>query len=90
MHGLWATLEDPDTERRLMLRGLIREFHYPSLPGTSTLIIFIRYDDCDVGTFVNQTNKDGKTPAIAVNTGKGWEQYDGRLSVLNGQRLRSV
>ncbi|KAL0572856.1 hypothetical protein V5O48_009105 [Marasmius crinis-equi] len=45
------------------------------------------YDECDVGTFVNQTQKGNTGPPAALRTDKGWEQYDFRLSVLTGQRL---
>jgi hypothetical protein len=40
------------------------------------------YDACDVGTFVNQTNKNG-TPTITATGAPG----DGPLSYLPGQRL---
>lgn len=46
------------------------------------------YDECDVGTFPNQTAKDN-TPAAAVYSDKSWDEYDKKLSVLNGQRLSS-
>ncbi|KAG7086517.1 hypothetical protein E1B28_002469 [Marasmius oreades] len=45
------------------------------------------YDECDVGTFINQTEKGNTGPPAAVYTDKGWTEYDKRLSVLNGQRL---
>ncbi|KAL0574580.1 hypothetical protein V5O48_007392 [Marasmius crinis-equi] len=45
------------------------------------------YDACDVGTFINQTEKGNTGPAAAVYTDKGWVEYDKRLSVLSGQRL---
>lgn len=41
------------------------------------------YVDCDVGTFPNQTNKDGQTPQAAL-TGS---LSDGELSFLPGQRV---
>lgn len=42
------------------------------------------YDTCDVGTFPNQTQKDG-TPTAATNTGAN----GGPLSFLPGQRVSS-
>ncbi|ESK85953.1 glycoside hydrolase family 16 protein [Moniliophthora roreri MCA 2997] len=45
------------------------------------------YDACDVGTFPNQTNLDGLTPAAATFSEKSWPEYDNKLSVLPGQRL---
>ncbi|KAF9265804.1 SKN1-domain-containing protein [Marasmius fiardii PR-910] len=45
------------------------------------------YDECDVGTFINQTERGNTGPPAAVYTDKGWIEYDKRLSVLNGQRL---
>ncbi|KAK1223209.1 hypothetical protein PQX77_013908 [Marasmius sp. AFHP31] len=47
------------------------------------------YDSCDVGTFINQTEKGNTGPPAAVYTDKGWVEYDKRLSVLSGQRLSS-
>lgn len=40
------------------------------------------YDSCDLGTFPNQTNKDG-TPSAALNSGHN----GGQLSLLPGQKL---
>ncbi|KAK7031137.1 hypothetical protein VNI00_013745 [Paramarasmius palmivorus] len=45
------------------------------------------YDSCDVGTFPNQTNRDGLTPEAAVFSERSWAEYDNKLSVLPGQRL---
>ncbi|KAL0059725.1 hypothetical protein AAF712_013521 [Marasmius tenuissimus] len=45
------------------------------------------YDDCDVGTFVNQTERGDTGPPAALHSDKSWPQYDQRLSVLTGQRL---
>ncbi|KAJ8095798.1 hypothetical protein PM082_022905 [Marasmius tenuissimus] len=60
----------------------------PGYPATSHMTWPYSYDECDVGTFPNQTNRDGLGPAAALANGRGgWEQYDGRLSVLKGQRL---
>jgi len=44
------------------------------------------YADCDVGTFPNQTRKDG-TPAAAGNTGSQNGLVPGALSFQPGQRL---
>lgn len=43
-----------------------------------------RYDACDIGTFPNQTNKDG-TPT--TNADGGTSKYNYQLSVLSGQKL---
>ena len=45
-----------------------------------------RYNSCDVGTFRNQTLKDGSGPAAALNSTTSNYQ----LSVLSGQRLSYV
>ncbi|KAL0570695.1 hypothetical protein V5O48_011270 [Marasmius crinis-equi] len=45
------------------------------------------YDECDVGTFINQTEKGNSGPPAALHAEKSWVEYDKRLSVLNGQRL---
>ncbi|EEB90334.1 hypothetical protein MPER_11470, partial [Moniliophthora perniciosa FA553] len=45
------------------------------------------YDSCDVGTFPNQTDHNNE-PASAFFSDKSWPEYDKKLSVLNGQRLR--
>ncbi|KAH8827649.1 beta-glucan synthesis-associated [Flagelloscypha sp. PMI_526] len=44
------------------------------------------YDTCDVGTFPNQTNKDGQTPAAAIHSDASRENYNFALSWLPGQR----
>ncbi|KAG6825851.1 hypothetical protein H0H92_002186 [Tricholoma furcatifolium] len=44
------------------------------------------YDSCDVGTFPNQTLKDGSGPAAAVNSTASKAKYDYNLSWLSGQR----
>ncbi|KAJ7087387.1 beta-glucan synthesis-associated [Mycena crocata] len=45
------------------------------------------YSSCDVGTFRNQTNKDGLGPPAALNTTAGSEKYNFELSWLSGQKL---
>ncbi|KAK7691618.1 hypothetical protein QCA50_005017 [Cerrena zonata] len=45
------------------------------------------YDDCDLGTFPNQTLKDGSGPAAALHSDKSREKYNFELSWLPGQRL---
>lgn len=47
----------------------------------------ISYDSCDIGTFPNQTRKDG-TPT--TNANGGTSKYNYQLSVLSGQKLSSV
>ncbi|KAF9443205.1 glycoside hydrolase family 16 protein [Macrolepiota fuliginosa MF-IS2] len=45
------------------------------------------YDSCDVGTFPNQTNKDGLGPPAALHSDKSRDKYNFELSWLPGQRL---
>ncbi|ESK91106.1 glycoside hydrolase family 16 protein [Moniliophthora roreri MCA 2997] len=48
------------------------------------------YDSCDIGTFPNQTTKDGIGAPAGVTLPDGiWPQYNSQISVLNGQRLSS-
>ncbi|KAF9256973.1 beta-glucan synthesis-associated [Marasmius fiardii PR-910] len=44
------------------------------------------YDDCDIGTFPNQTAK-GAPPNLLP--GGAWPEYDSKFNALNGQRLSS-
>jgi len=45
------------------------------------------YDACDVGTFPNQTYKDGSGPPDALHSDASRDKYDFELSWLPGQRL---
>ncbi|KAJ7498598.1 beta-glucan synthesis-associated [Mycena latifolia] len=45
------------------------------------------YNTCDVGTFPNQTNLDGQTPAAAVHSDASTAKYNNNLSWLSGQKL---
>jgi len=45
------------------------------------------YNSCDVGTFPNQTLRDGSGPAAALRSDASKAKYDFKLSVLPGQRL---
>lgn len=58
----------------------------PQLSLSSSFSLF-RYDDCDLGTFPNQTLKDGSGPAAALHSDKSREKYNFELSWLPGQRL---
>ncbi|KAG6855509.1 hypothetical protein H0H87_001844 [Tephrocybe sp. NHM501043] len=44
------------------------------------------YNSCDVGTFPNQTNKDGLGPAAALHSDASRAKYNYELSWLSGQR----
>lgn len=48
------------------------------------------YDVCDLGTFPNQTNPDGQTPAAAIFSSASRDRYNNELSWLSGQRLSCV
>lgn len=45
------------------------------------------YDTCDLGTFPNQTLKDGSGPPAALHSDNSREKYNSELSWLSGQRL---
>lgn len=45
------------------------------------------YDSCDIGTFPNQTLKDGSGPAAALHSDASRSKYNYELSWLSGQRL---
>ena len=49
--------------------------------------LFYRYDSCDVGTFPNQTDRNGLGPAAALQSNASQAKYDYRLSYLTGQKL---
>ena len=66
-------------------------YRYPLLNDCQLLTLLSRYDECDVGTFPKQLEKGETGPPGALQNGRGgWEQYQGRLSALPGQRLRWV
>ncbi|PPQ73668.1 hypothetical protein CVT26_010760 [Gymnopilus dilepis] len=48
------------------------------------------YDSCDVGTYPNQTLKDGSGPAAALHSDASREKYNFELSWLSGQRVSYV
>lgn len=56
----------------------------PGYGGTTDGVWPYTYDACDIGTFPNQTNKDG-TPT--TNAEGGTAKYNYQLSVLSGQKL---
>ncbi|KIM90320.1 glycoside hydrolase family 16 protein [Piloderma croceum F 1598] len=43
------------------------------------------YNSCDVGTFPNQSLKDGSGPSAAIHSDASKTKYDFRLSYLPGQ-----
>ncbi|KIY66939.1 glycoside hydrolase family 16 protein [Cylindrobasidium torrendii FP15055 ss-10] len=45
------------------------------------------YDSCDIGTFPNQTNKEGTGPVAALHSDASRSRYNNELSWLSGQRL---
>jgi len=45
------------------------------------------YNSCDVGTFPNQTEKDGSGPAAALHSNASRAKYNFELSWLSGQKL---
>ncbi|KAG8733498.1 hypothetical protein FRC11_005669, partial [Ceratobasidium sp. 423] len=56
----------------------------PGYGGTTDGVWPYTYDTCDIGTFPNQTRKDG-TPT--TNANGGTKKYNYQLSVLSGQKL---
>ncbi|KDN50541.1 hypothetical protein RSAG8_01039, partial [Rhizoctonia solani AG-8 WAC10335] len=56
----------------------------PGYGGTTDGVWPYTYDSCDIGTFPNQTRKDG-TPT--TNANGGTKKYNYQLSVLSGQKL---
>ncbi|CAE6456091.1 unnamed protein product [Rhizoctonia solani] len=56
----------------------------PGYGGTTDGVWPYTYDSCDIGTFPNQTRKDG-TPE--TNANGGTKKYNYQLSVLSGQKL---
>ncbi|KAF9256746.1 SKN1-domain-containing protein [Marasmius fiardii PR-910] len=59
----------------------------PGYPASTDAMWPYSYDECDLGTFPNQTEKGNTGPPAAIFLDKGWSQYDMRLSMLRGQRL---
>ncbi|KAF8599626.1 glycoside hydrolase family 16 protein [Ceratobasidium sp. AG-I] len=56
----------------------------PGYGGTTDGVWPYTYDTCDIGTFPNQTRKDGTPTTNAVG---GTKKYNYQLSVLSGQKL---
>ncbi|KAG7100302.1 hypothetical protein E1B28_002077 [Marasmius oreades] len=56
----------------------------PGYRATTDAMWPYSYDECDLGTFPNQTEK-GTTGLLLKDN--AWPQFDSKLSVLNGQRL---
>ncbi|KAG7100303.1 hypothetical protein E1B28_002078 [Marasmius oreades] len=59
----------------------------PGYRATTDAMWPYSYDECDVGTFPNQSYKDQSGPPAAFDLPNGWKEFDMKLSVLNGQRL---
>ncbi|KAJ2934244.1 hypothetical protein H1R20_g2843, partial [Candolleomyces eurysporus] len=59
----------------------------PGYPATTDGVWPYTYDVCDLGTFPNQTNPDGQTPAAAIFSSASRDRYNNELSWLSGQRL---
>ncbi|KAG6894893.1 hypothetical protein C0992_004071, partial [Termitomyces sp. T32_za158] len=59
----------------------------PGYPATTDGMWPYTYDSCDVGTFPNQTLKDGSGPAAALHSDASRSKYNNELSWLSGQRL---
>ncbi|KAG6907629.1 hypothetical protein DXG01_008165 [Tephrocybe rancida] len=62
----------------------------PSPPKLEANSLSQRYNSCDVGTFPNQTNKDGLGPAAALHSDNSRSKYNFELSWLSGQRVRPI
>lgn len=58
----------------------------PGYPATTDGMWPYTYDTCDLGTFPNQTNPDGATPAAAIFSDRSRPRYNNELSWLSGQR----
>ena len=68
-----------------MVYGHTRTFYiYPICARAAADEDINRYDACDIGTFPNQTRKDGTPTTNAIG---GTKKYDYQLSVLSGQKL---
>ncbi|KAJ8594095.1 glycoside hydrolase family 16 protein [Rhizopogon salebrosus TDB-379] len=59
----------------------------PGYAGTTDGVWPYSYDSCDVGTFPNQTEKDGSGPPAALHSDASRPKYNNELSWLPGQRL---
>ncbi|KAF4572377.1 hypothetical protein EYR36_006871 [Pleurotus pulmonarius] len=59
----------------------------PGYPGSTDGTWPYTYNTCDLGTFPNQTLKDGSGPAAALHSDASREKYNFELSWLSGQRL---
>ncbi|KAG5652377.1 hypothetical protein H0H81_005207 [Sphagnurus paluster] len=58
----------------------------PGYPATTDGMWPYTYNECDVGTFPNQTNRDGLGPAAALHSDQSRAKYNYELSWLSGQR----
>ncbi|KAG6860572.1 hypothetical protein C0995_009717 [Termitomyces sp. Mi166 len=59
----------------------------PGYPATTDGMWPYTYNTCDVGTFPNQTLKDGSGPAAALHSDASRSKYNFELSWLSGQRV---
>ncbi|KAL0958584.1 hypothetical protein HGRIS_013925 [Hohenbuehelia grisea] len=59
----------------------------PGYPATTDGTWPYTYDDCDVGTFPNQTLKDKSGPPAALRSDASRDRYNFELSWLSGQKL---
>ncbi|KAF8649109.1 hypothetical protein AX16_006007 [Volvariella volvacea WC 439] len=59
----------------------------PGYPATTDGMWPYTYNTCDVGTFPNQTLRDGSGPAAALYSPRSRSRYNYELSWLSGQRL---
>lgn len=87
--GLWVILGGLGMADQRTACGLIRTSHSGSLLCSIYILYlsFHRYNSCDVGTFPNQTLKDGTGPSAATHSDASKSKYDFKLSVLPGQRV---
>ncbi|KAF5372313.1 hypothetical protein D9615_009226 [Tricholomella constricta] len=58
----------------------------PGYPATTDGMWPYTYNECDVGTFPNQTNKDKLGPPAALHSDESRSRYNYELSWLSGQR----
>ena len=95
VRGQWETLGVRGIELPQMAPGhtrmlpLLLCFLFHTKPQSLSTPHF-RYDDCDIGTFPNQTLKDKSGPAAALHSDKSRSKYNFELSWLPGQRVSYV
>ena len=76
--------------RHLTALGHIRECKFSARrknTGIESVCTASRYNECDVGTFPNQTLPDGSGPLSALHSDASREKYNFELSWLSGQRI---